>query len=192
VRLTENDHLFLDEFVRGLFSNTSSAALNELVGEAIIFLAEQHEHRLDSSALSKVSEHLKKYREKQIPRSIGTQPRESNIGNLTGAIREIVNDSDKLDFAHQRKTSSQANDQSEFAKIFNLTDEDEKERNQASVDMLVNQWLHSLPAAEAEALAVKSKIHSDKDRIWTIGIGRRGMQMLFRRACIRMLWKDIE
>lgn len=193
MRLTETDQLFIYQFVQSEYSNVVSGQLEELVGEAIIYLSEMDALTMSSPVLSRLKEHLSIYREKQSQNSdVSRHAREKDLSNLGGVISRIVSDVDKLDFVSTRTTHNTLSDKVEFERMFGLTDQHESERTEARVDSQIESWLNILPPAEAEALATTKRIYIADHHPWTIGIGRTGVQMLFRRACIRMLWKDFE
>jgi|SRR2546423_795332 len=192
MQLRDDDYLFVETFVKSNHPDLSADDLKELIGEAIVWLAETEMEELDPAALSKILVHLSEFRKKYQSQKrdiLSESSREVAVGNLGGQLGRIGTDEERLEYISHRARGTSRSDKEEFERIFGLTDKDERERQQEVVDYKLRQWSDLLPLAEAEVLELKrDATYSPR---WTAGIGRVGVKMLFRRACIRMLWRDI-
>jgi hypothetical protein len=192
--LTENDYSFVQAVVDEQYVNITENHRNELVAEAIIYLADHPGSRVNSQeVLRALAEHLSKCRRRQQKENAGKssseRPSEELFSQLPQSYDHPGTDEDKLSRAMARSRGANATDKEEWERIFSLSEKEELEQSQEIFRKQRNRWRSVLPLAEYEAFELMTE--AGQTPRWTIGIGQVGIRMLFRRAQIRMLWRDV-
>ncbi|MEK6288723.1 MAG: hypothetical protein AABO57_23650 [Acidobacteriota bacterium] len=178
------------------FSRLSEEDYLEVQGEAILFLSRDTGH---SSLNQPISEEQAALLKKHLSRYFEEKQRELFGRSLFGrsGVRTVS------DFRDE--TNENTSDEEVISRISGLAqDADGRmislekglgDANQArredflqSLDLRREQLREILPVIEYEALEIKTQDEIDRQPRFTLGFDQIGLQMLFRRACIRMLW----
>jgi hypothetical protein len=191
--LTENDYSFVQAMVDEQYGNIPENDRNELAAAAIIYLADHPRSQVESQEVLKaLAEHLSEYRRRQQKENAGksssVRPSEELFSQLPHSYDHPGTDEDKLSRAIARSRGATTTDKQEWERIFSLSEKEELEQSQEMFTEQRNWWSSVLPLAEYEAFELMTE--AGKIPRWTRGIGQVGLRMLFRRAQIRMLWRD--
>lgn len=177
------DYSSIEKFVTDMYQNMSGPDLQDLIAEASVFLDEQGLTGVDDAVAPSLSIYLAEYQKQQsgakVGRDVSRNWRERSFSEMPEPFDTRISDEEKI--------SAIAKDP-----IFNEGVEVKEEFEESSADFKrKRKKLQSLlPPAVFEAL--ERILLPETPPRWTAGLERTGLFLLYRRARIRMEWKDYE
>jgi hypothetical protein len=176
----------IEEYIKERFPNLKDEDYFDLQAEAILFLSQELDEITSSKEMSQgllysLAGHLFGYwQEKQKDRSTKYMLGKSTVisnSRLRTEFNEGLSDEEILSARsqHIKDLSGDNTDQETILALFDLHREELRK---------------DLPLIEFEALEILTTEGAERQPRLTLGMESMGLQMLFRRARIRILWRD--